>query len=92
MADPVGDRLPAIGGADSRSSARVRIDVQATTTLTHGVDLWGMAKQGFRCWDVSQGEMFPPTFQELVPAGHLVHFVSRLVAEDLAGCRPAGCG
>jgi transposase len=27
--------------------------------------------------------MFPPTFQELVPAGHLVHFVRRLVVEDL---------
>ena len=42
-----------------------------------------MAKKVFRPWDVSQGELFPPTFQELVPAGHLVHFVRRLVAEDL---------
>jgi len=42
-----------------------------------------MAKQVFRRWDVSQGEMFPPTFRELVPAGHLVHFVRRLVVEDL---------
>jgi transposase len=32
---------------------------------------------------VSQGVLFPPTFQELVPAGHLVHFVRRLVVEDL---------
>jgi transposase len=42
-----------------------------------------MARQVFCRWDVSQFEMFPPTFRELVPAGHLVHFVRRLVVEDL---------
>lgn len=42
-----------------------------------------MAKQVFRHWDVTQGELFPPSFQELVPANHLVHFVRKIVAEDL---------
>lgn len=42
-----------------------------------------MAKVVFRCWDVEQCELFPPAFKDLVPADHLVHFVRRVVAEDL---------
>lgn len=42
-----------------------------------------MAKEVFRRWDVDQGELFPPAFKDLVPSDHLVHFVRRIVAEDL---------
>ena len=42
-----------------------------------------MAKQVFRRWDVSQGDLFPATFRESVPREHLVHFVRDLVVEDL---------
>lgn len=47
------------------------------------VDDPGMAKQVFREWKLDQGEMFPPTFLELVPSGHLVHFIRKTVVEDL---------
>ncbi len=43
----------------------------------------GMSKVVFRRWNVDQGELFPPAFKDLVPEGHLVHFVRRIVAEDL---------
>jgi transposase len=42
-----------------------------------------MAKQVFRRWDVSQGDLFPARYRDLVPDGHLVHFVRQLVSEDL---------
>jgi transposase len=42
-----------------------------------------MAKTTFRKWDADQAELFPPSVRDLVPADHLVHFVRRLVAEDL---------
>jgi len=42
-----------------------------------------MSKHVFRRWDVDQHELFPPAFRDLVPVGHLVHFVRRVVAEDL---------
>ncbi len=42
-----------------------------------------MSKEVFRPWDVDQCELFPPAFKDLVPAGHLVHFIRRVVAEDL---------
>ena len=42
-----------------------------------------MTKEVFRAWDVDQCELFPPAFKDLVPAGHLVHFVRRVVSEDL---------
>jgi transposase len=41
-----------------------------------------MAKK-FRAWDVDQKWMFPPSVQELVPAGHLAHFVRDTVSEGL---------
>ena len=42
-----------------------------------------MSKVVFRQWNVDQGDLFPPAFKDLVPADHLVHFIRRVVAEDL---------
>ncbi len=42
-----------------------------------------MAKAVFRCWDVDQGDFFPAAFKDLVPSEHLVHFIRKVVAEDL---------
>jgi transposase len=42
-----------------------------------------MAKKTFRKWEADQSELFPPSVRELVPAGHLVHFVRKLVTDDL---------
>jgi transposase len=41
-----------------------------------------MAKT-FKSWDVDQLVLLPPSVQELVPAGHLAHFVRDLVRESL---------
>ena len=37
----------------------------------------------FRSWDVDQPLLLPPSVQELVPAGHLAHFVRDTVREQL---------
>jgi transposase len=37
----------------------------------------------FRPWDVDQGWLFPPSVKDLVPPGHLAHFVRDLVREEL---------
>ena len=37
----------------------------------------------FRPWDVEQGWLLPPSVHELVPAGHLAHFVRETVGEEL---------
>ncbi|MEX2036267.1 MAG: transposase, partial [Xanthobacteraceae bacterium] len=37
----------------------------------------------FRPWDVEQGWLLPPSVHELVPAGHLAHFVRETVREEL---------
>lgn len=37
----------------------------------------------YRAWDVDQSLMFPPSIRELVPAGHLAHFVRDTVRESL---------
>jgi hypothetical protein len=37
----------------------------------------------FRPWDVDQGWLLPPSAHELVPAGHLAHFVRDTVREAL---------
>lgn len=42
-----------------------------------------MSKNVFRQWDVDQCQLFPPAFKDLVPQDHLVHFIRRVVAEDL---------
>ena len=42
-----------------------------------------MAKRVFRRWDVEQGDLFPAAFKDLVPAGHLVHFIRNVVSQDL---------
>jgi len=50
-----------------------------------GVGVWlngGMSKS-FRAWDVDQPLLLPPSVQELVPAGHLAHFIRDTVRETL---------
>ena len=42
-----------------------------------------MAKTTFRKWDADQAVLFPPLVRDLVPEDHLVHFVRKLVTEDL---------
>jgi transposase len=37
----------------------------------------------FRPWDVDQTLLLPPSVQELVPAGHLAHFIRDLVRDQL---------
>ncbi|MCE9636266.1 MAG: IS1182 family transposase [Planctomycetes bacterium] len=42
-----------------------------------------MSKTVFRAWSPDQCEFFPPAFRDLVPSGHLVHFVRKVATEDL---------
>jgi transposase len=42
-----------------------------------------MAKEVFRRWDADQGVLFPGSIRDAVPPGHLVHFVRKVVVEDL---------
>ena len=44
--------------------------------------MWGMSKT-YRPWNVDQALLLPPSVQELVPAGHLAHFVRDLVRDSL---------
>jgi transposase len=44
--------------------------------------LGGMSKT-FRAWDVDQVWLLPPSIQDLVPAGHLAHFVRDTVRHGL---------
>lgn len=44
--------------------------------------MWGMSKV-YRPWDVDQAMLLPPSVQELVPAGHLAHFIRDLVRDQL---------
>ena len=44
--------------------------------------LCGMAKT-FREWNLQQNLLFPPSVLDLVPVGHLAHFVRDTVVEDL---------
>ena len=37
----------------------------------------------YRPWNVDQAMLLPPSVQELVPAGHLAHFVRNLVRDSL---------
>jgi transposase len=42
----------------------------------------GMSKT-YRAWNVDQAMLLPPTVQELVPPGHLAHFIRDLVRDSL---------
>lgn len=42
-----------------------------------------MAKSVFRQWDPDQATLFPPALRDLVPSGHLVHFVREIVTKQL---------
>ncbi len=37
----------------------------------------------FRAWEVDQVQMFPPSVRDLVPSGHMAHFVRDTVRNDL---------
>ncbi len=37
----------------------------------------------FRPWEVDQLRLFPPSLKDLVPEGHLAHFVRDFVRNDL---------
>jgi hypothetical protein len=45
----------------------------------------------FGPWDIEQRWLLPPSVRELVPAGHVAHFVRDTVREDLdLGAGPIG--
>jgi transposase len=41
------------------------------------------SKEVFRSWDIDQADLFPASARDLVPPGHLVHLVRRVVREEL---------
>ncbi len=47
--------------------------------------MWFLCRMAntFRSWDVDQMMLLPPSVHELVPAGHLAHFVRDLVRDSL---------
>jgi hypothetical protein len=45
-------------------------------------DSYGMSKT-FRPWDIEQRWLLPPSVHELIPAGHVAHFVRDTAREDL---------
>lgn len=52
--------------------------------------LWLMSKT-FRPWDVDQRWLLPPSIHELVPEGHVAHFVRETVREELNLSPILGC-
>jgi len=46
-------------------------------------DSFGAMSKTFRPWDVEQRWLLPPSVHELVPAGHVAHFVRDTVREQL---------
>src|ERR1700731_4089019 len=46
-------------------------------------DSYDAMSKTFRPWDIEQRWLLPPSVQELVPAGHVAHFVRDTVREDL---------
>lgn len=59
-----------------------RIDGNGSTTSRNASEDFGMAKT-FRSWDVAQIGLLPPSVKDLVPEGHLAHFVRNTVRETL---------
>jgi transposase len=53
------------------------------STMMCESDSWGGMSKTFRAWDVEQRWLLPPSVHELVPAGHVAHFVRETVREDL---------
>ncbi len=45
----------------------------------------------FRPWDVDQRWLVPPSIHELVPEGHVAHFVRETVREELNLSPILGC-
>src|ERR1700681_2343416 len=53
-----------------------------STMIDESDSLCGMSKT-FRPWDIEQGWLLPPSVHELVPEGHVAHFVRDTVREEL---------
>ncbi len=52
--------------------------------------LWLMSKT-LRPWDVDQRRLLPSSIHELVPEGHVAHFVRETVREELILSPILGC-
>lgn len=53
------------------------------STMRHESDSLCFMSKTFRPWDIEQGWLLPPSVHELVPAGHVAHFVRETVREEL---------
>jgi transposase len=53
------------------------------STMKHESDSLCFMSKTFRPWDIEQRWLLPPSVHELVPAGHVAHFVRETVREDL---------
>src|SRR5919198_6244526 len=53
------------------------------STMKHESDSVCVMSKTFRPWAVEQRWLLPPSVQELVPAGHVAHFVRETVREEL---------
>src|SRR5207237_4316641 len=61
--------------------------MQSCSTAESKRDSLGGISKTFRPWDVDQVWLLPPSIQDLVPAGHVAHFVRDTVRDalDLSG-------
>lgn len=57
--------------------------MQIYSTKKDESDSWGFMSKSFRPWDVEQRWLLPPSVDELVPAGHMAHFVREMVRGEL---------
>ena len=51
--------------------------------MKHESDSVSFMSKTFRPWDIEQRWLLPPSVDELVPAGHVAHFVRETVREEL---------